>query len=292
MLLRHLLQSSWSTLKTAFEPQIGHEQLRANWAQQDLTRKISLEGLAASRRVQQGETFSRAVDQFGSDSVVARLGGIASLERVAIDDETMRDTITEMLCAFVRSESKTKSASVPVGPGAKVGHWGHPAVRPRVDVQLSMTVIGRLRTSEPTIEDLLDVQNRNLTNLDESNLRESNLSGGTCESAIFYQAECARANFAGVMLSGAVFDEADLTYTDFHGADLFMATFTGAAIDGTSFTAADLRGVDLSETVRNNPNVEPPDFRQALVDANTVLPGWTNTATAGVVMTESTDEEA
>lgn len=53
------------------------------------------------------ELYSKAVDQLGSDKPAVRLGGIYALERVAQNNPEHRQTIVEVLCAYLRMPPET-----------------------------------------------------------------------------------------------------------------------------------------------------------------------------------------
>ncbi|MFE5501350.1 pentapeptide repeat-containing protein [Amycolatopsis japonica] len=55
---------------------------------------------ATERRIT--ELYTKAVEQLGSDKAPVRLGGLYALERLAQDNETQRQTIVNVLCAYLR----------------------------------------------------------------------------------------------------------------------------------------------------------------------------------------------
>lgn len=55
---------------------------------------------AVQRRIT--ELYTRAVEQLGSDKASVRLGGLYALERLAQDNEHQRQTIANVLCAYLR----------------------------------------------------------------------------------------------------------------------------------------------------------------------------------------------
>ncbi|RSN60689.1 hypothetical protein DMH01_15515 [Amycolatopsis sp. WAC 04182] len=55
---------------------------------------------AAARRIT--ELYTKAVEQLGSDKTPVRLGGLYALERLAQDNEDQRQTIVNVLCAYLR----------------------------------------------------------------------------------------------------------------------------------------------------------------------------------------------
>ena len=62
--------------------------------------------IAGQRRIT--ESFSKAIDQLGSDKLEVRLGGIYSLERISKESPEDYWTVMETLTAFVRERAKWK----------------------------------------------------------------------------------------------------------------------------------------------------------------------------------------
>ncbi len=55
---------------------------------------------AAARRIT--DLYTKAVELVGSDNASVRLGGLYALERLAQDNENQRQTIVNVLCAYLR----------------------------------------------------------------------------------------------------------------------------------------------------------------------------------------------
>jgi hypothetical protein len=55
---------------------------------------------ATERRIT--ELYTKAVEQLGSDKAPVRLGGLYALERLAQDNRTQRQTIVNVICAYLR----------------------------------------------------------------------------------------------------------------------------------------------------------------------------------------------
>jgi uncharacterized protein YjbI with pentapeptide repeats len=76
---------------------------------------------ATERRIT--ELYTKAVEQLGNDKAPVRLGGLYALERLAQDNPAQRQTIVNVICAYLRMPfSSTASASKPApeateGPG-------------------------------------------------------------------------------------------------------------------------------------------------------------------------------
>lgn len=299
---------------TTRQLRINRDQVAANWAQLELSRRTSLESFEATRQVQQRETFSRAVDQLGSESTTTRLGGAASLEQLAREDDQLRDIAVEILCAFIRNGSPLAHTNNGDADQEQQARWGRPSQRPPVDIQLALTALGRAWNEAPTLEELLRRTDRNLVDLSStslrganltlahfegalfrgSNLQEVNLSGSFCEGANFAAANCARANFAGNQMSGSYFSEASAIQADFHGTDLFMADLSDADLRGAQFAQANLTGSDLTNALlADEDGTNAANFRGAVADATTKWPTDFDPAQAGVEdVTDSASEMA
>ena len=55
---------------------------------------------ATERRIT--ELYTKAVEQLGSDKAPVRLGGLYALERLAQDNPAHRQTIVNVICAYLR----------------------------------------------------------------------------------------------------------------------------------------------------------------------------------------------
>ena len=64
-----------------------------------------------NREGQITERFTHAIDQLGNTGVDVRLGGIYALERIANDSPRDRETIFEVLAAFIRERSRAQDPS-------------------------------------------------------------------------------------------------------------------------------------------------------------------------------------
>jgi pentapeptide repeat protein len=62
---------------------------------------------ATERRIT--DLYSKAADQLGSDKAAVRLAGLYSLERLAQDNPPLRQTVVNLLCAYLRMPSESAS---------------------------------------------------------------------------------------------------------------------------------------------------------------------------------------
>lgn len=152
----------------------------------------------------------QAVEQIGSDKAAVRLAGFYALERLAQDNETQRQTIVNVLCAYLRmpSEGDPKEAEVQqTVQRILAAHLHNDAKHWYVEIDLSSAT-------------LVDMD------FEACLLGSANFTGTTFEGRTsFYRSRFG----AGVTFAGTRF-----------GA---FTTFTGVAFDGEAdFTGADFTG--------------------------------------------------
>ncbi|MBK3568984.1 pentapeptide repeat-containing protein [Streptomyces sp. MBT62] len=182
------------------------------------------------------EHYSAAVAQLDSHSILERLGGIHSLERIAIASATMspdvsrryRSVVLDLLCAFVRQEAPdVHQLRTPLGQGTETS-----STRPRVDVAAALTAIEKRPQRLPA--DSVDLSRRDLT-------------GADLDFAHFEGADFSGSRLAYGTFSKASFSEANLDSADLTGARLNSANLSGAKMVRSVLTGSDLIGSDLSE---------------------------------------------
>lgn len=179
---------------------------------------------------------SKGFEQLGSDKVPVRLGGVYALEGVMNDSERYHEPVLEALCAFVRSETRTKTGDDP----------------PATEVQAALTVIGRREKQgeKPFAVDLA------AAHIPKAWLHGANLSQVDLTGANLSQANLTSANLRGsdlrTDLSHAYLDFADLSHTLMAGADLRHASLedvdlTDVNLQAANLTDANLSGADLRQ---------------------------------------------
>ncbi|MFF3440297.1 pentapeptide repeat-containing protein [Streptosporangium sp. NPDC002721] len=166
---------------------------------------------AGERRVT--ELYTKAADQLGHDKAAVRLAGLYALERVAQDNPEHRQTVVDVICAYLRMPP------VPAAPGEGEPDGREEAVDPQ-ELQVRATAQGILRNhlrwsrSEPV---------RPVTFWPDIDL---DLTGAWLVKVGFVDCRMREARFGGVRFEGfARFDRAV-----FEGVAVFGgAVFTGSA---------------------------------------------------------------
>jgi hypothetical protein len=205
--------------------------------------------LRVTREGQVTDRFTKAIDQLDeSKGLAVRLGGLYALERIAKDSKPDRNTVAEVLCAYVRTQAPWPQKSTVGADGTLVAasekRDGAKRLQDLIvrlpDVYATSRILGRWHRTigPPPILSLHDADLRRAalrgdhfpgadfrcTNFQEADLRWANLEG---------------AHFGGAILSGAFLDQANL-----HGA---KATTDTIWPHGFDWEAA---GVEIDATLR------------------------------------------
>jgi uncharacterized protein YjbI with pentapeptide repeats len=220
------------------------------------------------------ERFNKAIDHLGSDKLDLRLGGIYALERIARNSKDDRDTIAEILTAFVRQRSPW--------PPSQRGQYRddfpiheQPGLRTRAaDIQAALTVLGRGGfTRQGALRlDLAGVDLRKAVlydaHLEGANLGRAHLEGANLGNARLEGAFLARAHLEGAYLHDVHLKDADLTRADLkganlHGADLEGANLRHAELKSATFVNADLKGANLRGAGLEGVDLDSADLQRA-----------------------------
>ncbi|MCA1193143.1 MULTISPECIES: pentapeptide repeat-containing protein [unclassified Saccharopolyspora] len=189
------------------------------------------------------ELYGRAADQLGSDKAPVRLAGIFALERLAQGNPEHRQTIVDLLCAYLRMPAATSGADDT-----------DPALEREVRETAQLVLTAHLRADEDTAE------------LFWPDIR-LNLAGAVLSTFRFTRCRVRRATFAGArfdgagVFRGAVFEQqADFRSARFTGlADFRRVGFDG---QGANFRDALFAGeVDFgthTETTLTDASATPP----------------------------------
>jgi uncharacterized protein YjbI with pentapeptide repeats len=242
------------------------------------------------------ETFSKAVEQLGSDKLEVRVGAIFALERISKESPDDYWTIMEVLAAFVRERVRyiTIMARLPerayflwLQAGRPEGRseefWGE-AVRLEghlTDIDAIFTVIGRRSAENRQREkdrgwhfDLRGTYPSTLPSVFErgflanAHLEGANLLEAHLEEDIFVNAHLEGAFLVNAHLEGANLLEAHLEEAIFVNAHLEGAFLVNAHLEGTNlwmahFEGAHLWGAHLEQAVLQQAHLEGANLLEA-----------------------------
>jgi uncharacterized protein YjbI with pentapeptide repeats len=192
---------------------------------------------AIERRIT--ELYTRAADQLGSDKAPVRLAGLYALERLADDYKSQRQTIVNLLCAYLRMPfsmgSRPEYPTTAVGPTRTwpeevrddVREYEDRLEKYRINIQERevRVAVQRILTGHCCVGNVPVCDDRFWSNL------QIDLTGATLDSPDFRGCIVDRLDLASARVVGvAYFDEARINSADFSGAHFEQkALFRNAA---------------------------------------------------------------
>ena len=90
---------------------------------------------AAEQRIT--ELYTRAVDQLGAEKAPVRLGGLHALERLAQNNPTQRQTIVDVICAYLRMPFTPPDGQAPGEDAPEDAHSRYEQGRQELQVRLT-----------------------------------------------------------------------------------------------------------------------------------------------------------
>ena len=220
----------------------------------------------ADRQRRITESFSKAVEQLGSEKIEARLGGIYTLERISHESAAEYWTVMETLTAFVRERARWKEPDAIAsetmarfyedkGPASTQSNH-----EPATDIAAVLSVVVRRGDKN---RDREKTENWRF-NLRRSDLRRAFLRGARLERVDLGRAHLEEANLVRAHLEGADLREAHLEKANLREAHLEEADLWGAHL-----ARADLREAHLEKANLRDAHLEKANPREAhLEEAN------------------------
>lgn len=194
-----------------------------------------------------------------------RLGGIYALEKLAHDYLPLHWQIMEILCAYVRKNagapklcSDDIDAIYAKAPAQRTEEERaelrerEGALKPFVDVQAALTVIGRRSEKQRRFEQR-EAKARDTSDAGLLDLRACHLGGIDLRGLRFEGADFSRSCLERAMLSEAHLERASLLY-----AHLQRTWLGGGHLEGSKLYAADLTGARLGKA-----HIQGADFEMA-----------------------------
>ncbi|UWR47532.1 pentapeptide repeat-containing protein [Phaeobacter inhibens] len=187
----------------------------------------AVEGLGAEKTVKQQRQDSEGALLYGDDingnpdlkkpimaevtkpNIEVRIGSILALERLAKENLDFHIQIMEILCAYVREMAKNEEAK---------SYTATQNIRPRIDIQLILTVIGRRGRTQRNLERLYRIN----------------------ETTTGYRLDLSHCRLVGADISNCYFSDVDLSDSDLRYAKCRGTDFTGAILRNTIFSNAKL----------------------------------------------------
>jgi len=130
-----LIATSLSVPFIIWRSWVAHEDYKVK-EQGHITDRINkaVEGLGAEKTVKQ--VVKEETKEFTQPNLEVRIGSIYALERIAQDSLRDHIQIMEILCAYIRENAPSSQA-------IKDSLVNKESIKPRIDIQVALTVIGR-----------------------------------------------------------------------------------------------------------------------------------------------------
>jgi hypothetical protein len=266
--------------------------------QADIASRRHDEQTRADRARRVTDTFSKAVEQLGSEKMEVRVGGIYTLERLASEALTTPQatdatgdestalvsdlywTVMETLTAFVRERARWQEPKAAPGDmTAQSDLWqtgarsGAPRPTPPTDIAAVLEVIRRRPAAGREREERRGWR----FDLNTTDLRGANLLGAHLDGADLEGAHLEGANLWGAHLDGANLEVAHLEGASLAGAHLQKTQLFGAHLEGASLAGAHLKDAVLWEAYLEGAylmeaDLTGVDLEGTFGDARTQLP--------------------
>lgn len=126
------------------------------------------------KTTQQGQVtdrYTKAIEQLGDSKPEVRLGGIYALQRLMVDSPRDRQTILEVLAAYVRTHAQDPPTT------------GTDKTRLAVDTEAALTIAINSRNDKILDLSNVDFHGRNVRVLQDADLSGANLRGANLRSA-------------------------------------------------------------------------------------------------------------
>src|SRR5215211_3711499 len=245
--------------------------LRQARESQDKTQESTQRTLELTEQGQITERFTRAIEQLGDKNLDVRVGGIYSLERIAIHSEGDYSTIMGILNTYIREHARWE-------PEQDSDEEKDPQL-PQ-DIQAALTVLGRRTRYRGKGDDrVLNLQRVDLRGADlrEAHLEGAKLAGSHLEKADLRSSHLKSADLRAVQLImanlvSADIEKADLWRANLRHAGLLSANLEGVNLNSAMLDGAYLQGADLKETNLAHTTLDGAFLNELRVPNNLDLP--------------------
>ena len=180
------------------------------------------------------ERLKNAIEHLGHEKDSVRLGGAYELFHLAEDTQELRQTVLDILCAYIRQTT-----------GESAYRKTHRS-KPSEEVQSLLTLL--FVQEQDVFKDLR-------INLQGSYLNGANLRKARLEKAVLTMAHLKGSNLRKAHLQEADFLEAHLQGADLGKANLRVARLRKACLQGADFHKVRLYGADLFEACLQGANL-------------------------------------
>lgn len=238
---------------------------------------VAGEADAAERRL--NDLYIQAVEQLGSDKAPVRLGGLYALQRLGRNTPEQRETILNVICAYLRMPFPELADLPDDAPFEEQVRHRQLVEAQAQEQQVRLTAQRILRSHRRRTDpdqfwqtSTIDLSEANLagailsgtdlvgadligTNLFGADLAESILTGADLTTANLRAATLSRADLAQANLTSADLSQTDMSDSNLPRADLTDANLSHANLAHANLTEADMKRADLTEATMTCTNM-------------------------------------
>ncbi len=242
---------------------------------QDKTAQAQADVVKATEKGHRQQRFRDAVDHLGKEQVSVRQGGAYALFYLALDEDRLRASIAEILCAHIRETTSRKEYREEYAnkPSAEIRSLLELLFTTKIHSEKTLKQFWKDRTPDLSeayfrgvaLHDSIRFQGADLrgTQFQGADLRGTQFQGADLRGTQFQGADLWDAQFQGAELWVAQFQGADLRRAQFQGADLRGAQFQGADLWDAQFQGAELRGAQFQGAKLQGAQFQGADLRRA-----------------------------
>lgn len=212
---------------------------------------IHNEELSAAAEKGRAERFVKYAEMLGHNDASPMLGGIHGLKHLAVEDETRRGLVVDMLASFIRRHARRDlNAEELAGMREMQGADEHEEP-PTLVAATAVEALSKLDATGADLRNVdLTLMVADLASLSMTDFRGARLCWAEFKAAKlsrskFDGANCAKANFTDSDLKGATFERCNLWGANFFGADLADTDLRYAILANADLRGANLRGANL-----------------------------------------------
>ena len=222
----------------AIQAATAHKRARALEAAAQAQAKAAGAHARANENTETGQRQERlktAIEHLGHGAVSVRLGGAYELSHLAADNEDLRETVLDILCAHIRQTTSEEAY--------RTTH----KEKPSEEIQALLTLLFVERRREIFENCYINLQGSwlNGANVDGAWLREADLKRASLQHAKLYDADMGESFLMDANLNRADLREAHLDEAKLWNASLYEARLSDAHLRGTDLLEAHLLGAKL-----------------------------------------------
>jgi uncharacterized protein YjbI with pentapeptide repeats len=212
---------------------------------------IHNEELVAAAEKGRAERFVKYAEMLGHNDASPMLGGIHGLKHLAVEDETRRGLVVDMLASFIRRHARRDSNAEELADMRALQGSDEHEEPPTLVVATAVEALSKLDATGVDLRDVdLTLMAADRVSLAMSDFRGARLYWAEFKAAKlgggkFDAATCSKANFTNADLKGATFERCNLWGANFFGADLADADLRFAILTNADLRGANLRGANL-----------------------------------------------